>query len=74
MWWPPTWSPMGTGPARSWCCWKRPPERGHLQLPGGARQPGAPPEPALGHGPDPTVRGEWGGTGGAGRGIGVCWE
>ncbi|KAI1229504.1 hypothetical protein IHE44_0002974, partial [Lamprotornis superbus] len=42
----------------SWCCWKPPPARGQLQLPGGARQPGAPPEPALGHGPDPTVRGE----------------
>ncbi|XP_032533154.1 uncharacterized protein LOC116781605 isoform X2 [Chiroxiphia lanceolata] len=25
-----------------------PPARGHLQLPGGARQPGAPPQPALG--------------------------
>uniref|UniRef100_A0A674HBD2 MHC class II beta chain N-terminal domain-containing protein n=1 Tax=Taeniopygia guttata TaxID=59729 RepID=A0A674HBD2_TAEGU len=38
----------GTGATSCWCCWKPPPGAAHLQLPGGARQPGAPPEPELG--------------------------
>ncbi|XP_064496565.1 class II histocompatibility antigen, B-L beta chain-like [Pseudopipra pipra] len=58
-----------------------PPARGHLQLPGGARQPGAPPQPALGYGPDPPAPGaHWQGAGGereelgaTGREFGECW-